>query len=161
MNRLQNRIYIVVVLDRIRSIYNVGSIFRTSDAFCVQKIYLCEITACPPHPEIHKTALGAENTVLWKYSKFTIHALESLRKEGYILCAVEQTKNSIPMDLWIPEEEKKYALVLGNEVKGVQQQVLDFCDYCIEISQYGTKKSLNVSVAAALSIHYLFNKLNK
>lgn len=150
---------VTVVLDRVRSLYNVGSIFRTSDAFCVETIYLCEITGCPPHPEIHKTALGAEDTVTWKYCKSTLQALEELREEGYVLCAVEQTENSVYMDSWTPEQEKKYAFVFGNEVKGVQPQAVDYCDCCIEIAQYGAKRSLNVSVAAALIIYYVFNKL--
>jgi tRNA G18 (ribose-2'-O)-methylase SpoU len=159
MKKMEDRIPIVVVLDRIRSLYNVGSIFRTSDAFCVQTVYLCEITACPPHPEIHKTALGAEDTVPYKYCESTMQILECLREEGYVLCAVEQVENSVCMDSWIPEQGRKYALVLGNEVKGIQQKAIDYCDYCIEISQYGMKRSLNVSVAAALAIYHLFNKL--
>jgi tRNA G18 (ribose-2'-O)-methylase SpoU len=151
-----DRIPLVVVLDHVRSLYNVGSIFRTSDAFRVQYMYLCGITACPPHPEIHKTALGAEDTVSWKYCKETVQALEELRCDGYSLCAVEQVRNSLYMDAWVPKPTGKYAIVLGNEVKGIQQQALDMCDFSIEIAQYGVKHSLNVAVTAALVIHHVF-----
>jgi tRNA G18 (ribose-2'-O)-methylase SpoU len=122
----------------------------------VQSLYLCGITACPPHPEIHKTAIGAEDAVPWKYYKKTEQALEELRRDGYKLCAVEQVNNSISMDTWTPNSTEKYAIILGNEVKGVQQHVLDICDFSVEISQYGMKHSLNVSVAAALVIHHIF-----
>ncbi|MDR3127428.1 MAG: RNA methyltransferase [Tannerellaceae bacterium] len=158
---MREKIPLVVVLDRIRSLYNVGSVFRTADAFCVERVYLCGITACPPNREIHKTALGAEESVEWKQWGDTVEALEGLRSEGYRLCAVEQAEGSVPMDVWVPEAGEKYALVLGNEVKGVQEAVLSMCDSCIEIPQYGTKRSLNVSVAAALVIRHVCMHVRK
>ena len=159
MNRLTPEAYresrklpLVVVLDHIRSLNNVGSVFRTSDAFRVEAVYLCGITACPPHAEIHKTALGAEETVAWKYFKDTHEAVENLKKEGYIVCAVEQAEGSVMLDKLQLDKTKKYAIILGNEVKGVQQSVVDSCDICIEIPQYGTKHSLNVAVTAGIVI---------
>ncbi len=150
---------LAVVLDNVRSLHNVGSIFRTSDAFLVEKIYLCGITACPPHAEIHKTALGAELTVNWLYSEHTVDAVKQLKSEGYQVMAVEQAEGSItPAGLTV-DKNKKYAIVLGNEVKGVQQEVIDICDGCIEIPQFGTKHSLNVSVAAGIMIWEISNKL--
>ena len=159
MNRLTPEAYresrklpLVVVLDHIRSLNNVGSVFRTSDAFRVEAIYLCGITACPPNVEIHKTALGAEETVAWKYFKDTHETVENLKKEGYIVCAVEQAEGSVMLDKLQLDKTKKYAIILGNEVKGVQQSVVDSCDMCIEIPQYGTKHSLNVAVTAGIVI---------
>ena len=148
------KVPVVVVLDNVRSMYNVGSVFRTADAFRLQKICLCGITSTPPHPEIHKTALGAEDTVEWTYCKETFDAVDSLRKDGYTVIAIEQVKNSVLLQDFNIEKDKKYALVLGNEVKGVQQNVVDQCDDCIEIPQYGTKHSLNVSVTAGIVIHH-------
>ena len=147
-----DKLPLVVVMDDIRSMYNVGSVFRTSDAFRVESIYLCGISAVPPHPEIHKTALGAEDTVDWKYFKDTHEAVENLKKEGYIVCAVEQAEGSVMLDKLQLDKTKKYAIILGNEVKGVQQSVVDSCDMCIEIPQYGTKHSLNVAVTAGIVI---------
>ncbi len=152
---------LVVILDNVRSLHNVGSVFRTADAFLVEKISLCGITACPPHPEIHKTALGAENTINWEYFEDTCSAIKSLKSEGYQILAVEQTEGSItPNELKIVDNHK-YAVVLGNEVKGVQQKVIDICDACIEIPQFGTKHSLNVSVATGIIIWEFYNKLTK
>lgn len=155
------KIPLVVVLDHVRSLNNVGSVFRTSDAFRVDTVYLCGITACPPHPEIHKTALGAENTVNWCYYENTQEAVDNLRENGYIVCAIEQAEGSIMLNDLQLDPVKKYAVILGNEVKGVQQCVVDACDHCIEIPQYGTKHSLNVSVTAGIVIWDFFKQLSK
>ena len=149
---------IAVVLDHVRSLHNVGSVFRTSDAFCIEEVLLCGITAQPPHPEIHKTALGAEESVSWRYFKETDEAVEYLRKQGYTLLAVEQCEGSTLLQNFCKEEGKRYAVVLGNEVKGVQQHIVDKCDGCIEIPQWGTKHSLNVSVAAGIVLWHLSDK---
>lgn len=153
------KIPLIVVLDHVRSLNNVGSVFRTSDAFRVEAIYLCGITACPPHAEIHKTALGAEETVDWKYFNDTLEAVENLRQMGYTICAIEQAECSVMLDKLLLDKTKKYAVILGNEVKGVQQTVVDKCDMCIEIPQYGTKHSLNVSVTAGIVIWDFFKQL--
>lgn len=154
------KIPLIVVLDNVRSLNNVGSVFRTSDAFIVKEVYLCGITACPPHAEIHKTALGAEDTVDWMYFKDTLEAVDKLKKEGYIVCSIEQAKGSIMLDKLQLDKENKYAVILGNEVKGVQQIVVDNSDCCIEIPQFGTKHSLNVSVTAGIVIWDFFCKLS-
>lgn len=150
---------IVVVLDHVRSCNNVGSIFRTSDAFLVNKICLCGITATPPDKEIHKTALGAENSVDWAYYQTTEEALDILKKEGYTLIAIEQVEGSIELNDFQPELNEKLALVFGNEVKGVQQEVVNLCDKSIEIPQFGTKHSFNIAVSAGIVLWDLFNKL--
>ena len=167
MNRLtpeefkeSRKLPLVVVLDHIRSLNNVGSVFRTSDAFRVESIYLCGITACPPNAEIHKTALGAEETVDWKYFNDTLEAVENLKKDGYTVYAIEQVEGSVMLDKLLLDKDKKYAIVMGNEVKGVQQSVVDKCDMCIEIPQYGTKHSLNVSVTTGIVIWEFFNKMS-
>ena len=154
-----DKLPLVVILDNVRSLHNIGSVFRTSDAFRVECIYLCGITATPPHPEMHKTALGAEFTVDWKYVNNAVEAVDNLRQEGYIVFSVEQTENSIMLEDIQLEQGKRYAVVLGNEVKGVQQEVIDHSDGCIEIPQYGTKHSLNVSVTAGIVIWDLFKQL--
>ena len=154
------KIPLVVVLDNIRSLNNVGSVFRTSDAFLVEAIYLCGITATPPNPEIHKTALGAEHSVEWKYFEDTVNAVENLRENGYTVFAIEQVENSTMLDDLQLDSQKKYAIVMGNEVKGVQQAVVDACDGCIEIPQYGTKHSLNVSVTTGIVIWDFFKQLH-
>lgn len=143
---------LVVVLDHVRSLYNVGSVFRSSDAFRVEKICLCGITATPPQVEIHKTALGAEDSVDWSYYEKTQDAVRELRSAGYEIWAVEQVEGSVMLQDFQPKEGRKYAIILGNEVKGVQQEVVDLCDGCIEIPQFGTKHSLNVSVTAGILI---------
>ncbi|KGL50841.1 RNA methyltransferase [Porphyromonas canoris] len=163
MNRLtqeefkqQKKIPLVIVLDNVRSMNNIGSVFRTADAFLVDALYLCGITATPPHRDIRKTALGAEDSVLWRYFESTSDAVAHLKEQGYHLLALEQTQNSIPLQ----EIEKKLkelkeqplALVIGHEVKGVDQEIVNMCDGAIEIPQFGTKHSLNVSVAAGMSI---------
>lgn len=148
--RTAEKLPLVVVMDHVRSLYNVGSVFRTADAFRLEGVVLCGITATPPHPEIHKTALGAEDSVQWTYEKDTLTALERLRSEGYILLAIEQCEGSTMMQNFLPEKDRKYAVVMGNEVKGVQQSVVDACDGCLEIPQFGTKHSMNVSVTAGI-----------
>jgi rRNA methylases len=152
---------LIVVLDNIRSLNNIGSVFRTSDAFLVEKIYLCGITATPPNQEIHKTALGAEHTVEWEYFKETTDAVNELKNNGYTVYAIEQVENSIMLDKLETDSSKKYAVILGNEVNGVQQEAINLCDGCIEIPQYGTKHSLNVSVTAGIVIWDFFKLLNK
>jgi tRNA G18 (ribose-2'-O)-methylase SpoU len=149
---------IIVVLDNIRSLHNVGSIFRTSDAFRIRSIFLCGITATPPHKEIHKTALGAEESVEWHYFNKTTDAVKKLRKEGYFLVGIEQTDESINLPAFETDTEKKYAVIFGNEVKGVDQQVIDECDMCLEIPQFGTKHSFNVSVSAGIVLWELAGK---
>ena len=153
------KIPVVVVLDNIRSCHNVGSVFRTSDALLVEKIYLCGITATPPDKEIRKTALGAENTVDWAYFASTLDAVEQLRSEGFKIVAVEQVENSISINDFFPQTNEKVALIFGNEVKGVQQEVVNKCDKTIEIPQFGTKHSFNVSVSAGIVLWDLFNKI--
>ena len=149
---------LVVVLDHVRSLYNVGSVFRTSDAFRVESVLLCGITARPPHPEIHKTALGAEESVDWHYYERTEDAVAWLKEEGYTVLAIEQCEGSTMLQDFRTEAGRKYAVVLGNEVKGVQQEVVDSCDGCLEIPQYGTKHSLNVSVAAGIVLWHMSRK---
>jgi tRNA G18 (ribose-2'-O)-methylase SpoU len=157
MNRLSltefhvsDKFPLVVVLDHVRSLYNVGSVFRTSDAFRLQGVCLCGITATPPHPEIHKTALGAEDSVAWTHYDQTMEAVSELRAEGYTIVSVEQTVDSVMLDQFHREPGKKYALVFGNEVAGVEQAVVDASDFSLEIPQYGTKHSLNVSVSVGV-----------
>ena len=141
-----NKLPLAVILDEVRSLHNIGSVFRTSDAFLVERIYLCGITATPPHPEMHKTALGAEDTVDWKYVKHTLEAVEELHNEGYTVLAIEQVEGSTMLDELELEPDKKYAIVMGNEVKGVQQEVIDACDGCIEIPN--TTRSVSLSSAS-------------
>lgn len=138
---------VVLILDNIRSAHNVGSAFRTSDAFKVDKIFLCGICACPPSAEIHKSALGAEDSVDWEHHDDTLEVVKSLRKEGFTIIGVEQTEHSVKLQNFHPDKSYRYAFVFGNEVDGVQQAVVDECDYCLEIPQFGTKHSLNVSVS--------------
>ena len=143
---------LVVVLDNVRSLHNVGSVFRTCDAFRVEAVYLCGITATPPSAEIHKTALGAEDSVEWKYFVDATEAVDELHARGTKVFAVEQVANSTMLQNLDTNENERYAVVLGNEVKGVQQTVVDRCDGCLEIPQFGTKHSLNVSVAAGIVV---------
>ena len=146
---------LIVVLDDVRSMYNVGSVFRTSDAFRVEAIYLCGITAQPPHPEIHKTALGAEDTVAWQHFPTALEAVQTLKANGYTVFSIEQCEGSTmlsSLNSKLSTLNSKYALVLGNEVKGVHQEVVDASDGCIEIPQFGTKHSLNVSTTAGIVI---------
>lgn len=152
--RQAEKMPLVVVLDNVRSLHNVGSVFRSSDAFRVEKIMLCGITATPPQTEIHKTALGAEDCVDWQYFANTTDAVNDLKAKGYMVYAVEQAEGSVSLEniTLHGQRPQGYAIVLGNEVKGVQQQVVDLCHGCIEIPQFGTKHSLNVSVAAGIVI---------
>jgi 23S rRNA (guanosine2251-2'-O)-methyltransferase len=141
---------IIVILDNIRSLNNIGSVFRTSDAFLIEKIYLCGITATPPHKEIYKTALGAEDTVSWEYVDDTKTAINKARNEAYKIYAIEQVEHSISLEKFDFTSHPKIAFVFGNEVDGVEQSVVDICDGSIEIPQYGTKHSLNISVSAGI-----------
>ncbi|MDR1517926.1 MAG: RNA methyltransferase [Dysgonamonadaceae bacterium] len=151
---------LVVVLDNVRSRNNIGSVFRTGDAFRVEEIILCGITSVPPNAEIHKTALGAEDAVKWRYFEETLSAVQELKKAGFSVFAVEQTENSLSLENIRLDKSKRYAVVLGHEVHGVQQAVVDACDHCIEIPQFGTKHSLNVSVVAGIVIWDFFKQLN-
>ena len=150
---------LVVVLDDVRSMYNIGSVFRTSDAFRVEQVCLCGICKTPPSTEIHKTALGAEDSVAWSYYAAATDAVIHLKSLGYEVLAVEQVHGSTELQHFVPVEGRKYAVVLGNEVKGVHQEVVDLCDGCLEITQYGTKHSMNVSVTAGIIIWHFANQL--
>lgn len=143
---------LIVVLDDVRSLYNVGSVFRSSDAFRVEAVYLCGITATPPHPEIHKTALGGEDSVAWRYFNTATEAVQLLHDEGVTVYSIEQVEGSTKLQNLQLDTDKRYAVVLGNEVKGVHQEVVDMSDGCLEIPQFGTKHSLNVSVTAGMVI---------
>ena len=145
---------LVVVLDSVRSLYNVGSVFRTCDAFRVEKLLLCGVTATPPNVEIHKTALGAEDSVAWQHYDDALDAVNDLHSQGYTVLAIEQCEGSTMLPDFRPIAGHKYAMILGNEVHGVQQTVIDAADGCLEIPQYGTKHSLNVSVTAGIIIHH-------
>ena len=150
---------IIVILDNIRSLNNIGSVFRSSDAFRVEKIYLCGITATPPHRDIHKTAIGATESVDWEHREDTISLVQELKQKGVEVYAVEQTEDSISLKEFQPEREKKTAIVLGNEVDGVQQEVIDSCHGSIEIPQAGTKHSLNISVCTGVVLWDLYSKM--
>lgn len=141
---------LIMVLDNVRSLHNVGSVLRTADAFRIEAVYMCGITATPPSAEIHKTALGAEDSVAWQYFEDTLQAVEKLKTEGYTVLAVEQVEGSLKLGDFAFEPQKKYALIMGNEVKGVRQDVVDACHQALEIPQYGTKHSMNVSVTAGI-----------
>lgn len=143
---------LIVVLDDVRSLHNVGSVFRSADAFRVEAVYLCGITATPPHPEIHKTALGGEDSVAWRYFPTATEAIESLHNDGFFVYSIEQVEGSTKLQNLQLDTDKRYAVVLGNEVKGVHQEVVDMSDGCLEIPQFGTKHSLNVSVTAGMVI---------
>ena len=151
---------LIIVLDDIRSLHNIGSVFRTSDAFLIEKIILCGITATPPNKEIHKTALGATETVAWEHHENVLEVIENLKKENVITLAIEQVESSIFLQEFQVEKNKKYALVFGNEVYGVAQEAVAICDGCIEIPQLGTKHSLNIAVSAGIVVWDLFQKLN-
>lgn len=152
---------IVVILDNVRSLNNVGAVFRTSDALLVERILLCGITGTPPSSEIHKTALGAENSVEWQYFEQTSNAIELVRSSGYAVVAVEQTEQSIDLINFCPAKDKKYALVFGNELRGVDQSIVDISDCCIEIPQSGVKHSFNISVSAGIVLWDFYTKLRK
>ncbi len=152
---------LIVILDNIRSLNNIGSVFRTSDAFLAEKIYLCGITATPPNKEIHKTALGATDSVEWEYSDETITIVEKLKSENIEIISIEQAENAIMLDNFEIEDNKKYAIIFGNEVKGVDQKIVSTSDKVIEIPQFGTKHSLNISVSAGVVIWEMFKQLSK
>ncbi|HIP26402.1 MAG TPA: TrmH family RNA methyltransferase [Flavobacteriaceae bacterium] len=150
---------LIVVLDNIRSLNNIGSVFRTSDAFLIEKIYLCGITAKPPHKDIHKTALGATDSVDWEYVEDTLTLIKELQKDNIKTIAIEQAENSIMLQDFTTNKNEKYAIIMGNEVKGVQQEVVSQADFVIEIPQYGTKHSLNISVTTGIVLWDLFKKI--
>jgi len=149
-----------IVLDNIRSLNNIGSVFRTADAFLLEKIYLCGITAKPPHKDIHKTALGATDSVSWEYAADTLTLIQELKKERTIVIAVEQAEASVQLQHFIPSINNSYVLVFGNEVKGVDQKVVAACDTVLEIPQFGTKHSLNISVSVGVVVWDFWAKLN-
>ena len=150
---------IIIILDDIRSLHNIGSVFRTADAFLIEKIYLCGITATPPNKEIHKTALGATETVAWEHNTDVLKVIENLKAENVTLLAIEQVESAIFLQDFKVKKDEKYALVFGNEVFGVSQEAVAMCDGCIEIPQLGTKHSLNISVSAGIVVWDLFRKM--
>lgn len=151
---------VIIVLDNVRSLNNIGSIFRTCDALNIEGIYLCGITGSPPHKEIHKSALGAEESVNWLYFENTMEAIATLKENKYIICSLEQTLNSLNIMNFVPEDGKKYAFIFGNEVKGVHQEVIDESDFSLEIPQFGTKHSFNVAVSTAIVLWDYLTKIN-
>ncbi|MDE7136443.1 MAG: RNA methyltransferase [Muribaculaceae bacterium] len=157
--RAKDKISLTVVLDNVRSLNNIGSVFRTCDGFAVERLMLCGISQTPPSAEIHKTALGAEDSVAWEYFATTPEAVAKLRSEGYRILALEQVKGSVSLEDYEAEKGLKYAVIAGNEVDGVDQAVVDLCDTCLEIPQMGTKHSLNVAVSTALAIWHFFLRL--
>jgi tRNA G18 (ribose-2'-O)-methylase SpoU len=157
--RLAEKLPVTVVLDNIRSQNNTGSVFRTSDAFRIGKICLCGITATPPHREIHKTALGAEESVEWKYYKSTLEAILELKNSGYMILALEQTNTGIPIQKYKLPENPKLAVVFGNEITGIGEEILALADTCLEIPQFGTKHSINVSVAVGITLWEIVKKM--
>lgn len=157
--RAANKTPLVVVLDNVRSLNNIGSLFRTADCFAASEIVLCGISATPPSPEIHKTALGAEDAVAWRYFPTTAEAIEALRSEGYSIVCLEQVNGSTPLRDFTPVPGTKYALVVGNEVDGVDQSIVDSADIILEIPQSGTKHSLNVTISAAIAMWEFYSKL--
>lgn len=157
--RQADKLPLIVVLDDVRSMYNIGSVFRTCDAFRVEGVCLCGICQTPPSTEIHKTALGAEESVRWRYFKTAVEAVATLKEEGYTILSVEQVEHSTKIQTFTPQRGHKYAVVLGNEVKGVHQEVVDVSDGCLEIPQLGTKHSMNVSVTAGIIIYKFAEEL--
>ncbi|MGB3605803.1 MAG: RNA methyltransferase [Psychroserpens sp.] len=159
--KLAEKTPIIIVLDNIRSLNNIGSVFRTSDAFLIEKIYLCGITATPPHNDIRKTALGSTETVAWEYAENTLTVVNKLKSENVKILSVEQAERATMLNAFQPEPKQKYALIFGNEVKGVSQDVVDTSDVVIEIPQFGTKHSLNISVSCGVVVWDLFSKIKK
>ena len=151
---------LIIILDNIRSLNNIGSVFRTADAFLIQKIYLCGITAKPPHKDINKTALGATDSVDWEYTENTLELIERLKDEKIKIISIEQAEESVSLEKFSTTENTSYAIIFGNEVKGVSQEVVSASDTVIEIPQYGTKHSLNISVSCGVVVWDLFVKLN-
>ena len=150
---------IIIVLDNIRSLNNIGTVFRSSDAFRIEKIYLCGITAQPPHRDIHKTALGSTESVAWEYVEDTVELVEKLKVDNVITLSIEQAENSVKLDEFTPIKNQKYAIIMGNEVDGVQQSVINVTDHVLEIPQIGTKHSLNISVCTGVVLWDLFSKM--
>lgn len=158
--KAQGKLPLAIVVDNVRSLNNIGSLFRTCDGFGVERIVLCGISATPPSPEIHKTALGAEDSVDWEYCADTLQAVKRLKDDGYEVCCLEQVQGSVMLQDFKPEQGRKYALVIGNEVEGVDQAVVDACSFYLEIPQKGTKHSLNVSVSAGIAIWQFASSIN-
>jgi tRNA G18 (ribose-2'-O)-methylase SpoU len=156
--KASRKIPVTVILDNVRSQHNIGSVFRTADAFRLERIILCGITATPPHREIHKTALGATESVSWEYRESTVQAIVELKQKNYKILAVEQAEGALTLKHFSLSSEESYAVVFGHEIKGVDQAVMDRCDYCLEIPQFGTKHSLNISVAAGIVIWEIFKQ---
>ena len=154
-----DKLQVAVVLDNVRSQHNIGSVFRTADAFRIERILLCGITATPPNREMQKTALGATETVSWEYCENTLQAVEQLRKDGFTILAIEQVEGSVPLENFDPGKFEKIALVFGNEVNGVNEAIVNEADACIEIPQFGTKHSLNISVTAGIVLWHVFQHL--
>lgn len=159
--RKSKKMPVLIILEDIRSFNNIGSIFRTADSFCVEGIYLCGITAVPPHREINKTALGATESIEWKYFESTIEALKKLKANGYDIAAVEQVENSISLEKFSPTIKDKTALIFGNEINGVSTEALKVSDFCLEIPQFGTKHSFNVSVSAGIVLWHIYQRFSK
>ena len=157
--RNKGKLPLVFAADSIRSLHNVGSIFRTADAFLFSEILLCGISGVPPHPELHKTALGAEDSVKWRYENDIISTLIRMKDEGWTICVLEQVHESVPLDKFVPQRDKKYVIVAGNEVDGVNPEVVDIADIVLEIPQSGTKHSLNVSVSSGIAMWHFYSYL--
>ncbi len=159
--KARKKIPVILVLDNVRSMNNVGSIFRTADAFLLEGIYLCGITSQPPHREIEKTALGATSTVAWKYFKNISEAILELRRKDYLIVSVEQTDHNVPLNKFFPLPEKKYALIFGHEMNGISEEAIQMSDLALEVPQYGTKHSLNIAVCAGIVIWDIYSKLQR
>ena len=151
----------ILVLDNVRSMNNVGSLFRTADAFIIEAVWLCGITATPPHREIQKTALVATESVAWRYFSTTVEAVKELKEKGYVIVSVEQAESAVSLESFAPVAGEKYALVFGHEIKGVSEDIVDMSDVCIEIPQYGTKHSFNVAVSAGIVLWDLTGKITR
>ncbi len=159
--KAQQKLPVVVILDNVRSLHNVGSAFRTADGFAVEALFLCGITAQPPHREIEKTALGATNSINWKYFEHTKDAVDFLKKQHYTIIAIEQAENSISLTDYQPQKDQKFALIFGNEVNGVDEEIMKKIDHCIEIPQFGTKHSFNIVISTGIVLWDFYTKLNK
>ena len=159
--KAKEKLQVTLVLDNVRSEMNVGSVFRTADAFLIERVCLCGITPQPPKAEIHKTALGAEESVCWQYFPTTLEAIGQLKDEGYLICSIEQVHDSVSLEQFVINSNQRVAIVLGNEVKGVSQEVVDASDTCVEIPQEGTKHSLNISCCAAIVMWHVYRQLRK
>lgn len=159
--KAKEKLQVTLVLDNVRSEMNVGSVFRTADAFLIERVCLCGITPQPPKAEIHKTALGAEESVCWQYFPTSLEAIGQLKDEGYVICSIEQVHDSVSLEQFVVNSNQRVAIVLGNEVKGVSQEVVDASDTCVEIPQEGTKHSLNISCCAAIVMWHVYSQLRK